>query len=299
MPSEIVNVDQAEAWDGPEGEHWAAHYARFDASIAPHHALLLAAAGLAPAERVLDIGCGNGITSRDAARAVGPSGDVLGVDLSGPMLARAKQLAEDEGLANLRFEQGDAQVHPFETGAFDLTISRFGVMFFAEPVAAFTNIARSLRSARGTGGVPPTTAAGAAKGGRLAMLVWQSVAANEWVRAMREALAVGRDLPVPPPGAPSPFALADTDYARRTLTEAGFTDVAFAPSEQSFYLGTGADDAYDFVTGMKVIGMLLDGLDEPDRAQALGNLRATLAAHETPDGVIFGSASWIITARKP
>ncbi len=299
MPGEIVNVDQAEAWDGPEGEHWAIHYARFDATIAPHHTMLLAAAALAPGERVLDIGCGNGITSRDAARAVGPGGEVLAVDLSGAMLARAKQLAEDEGLGNVRFEQGDAQVHPFEADAFDLAMSRFGVMFFADPMAAFTNIARALRSARGTGGVPPTTAAGAAKGGRLAMLVWQSVAANEWVRALREALAVGRDLPVPPPGAPSPFALADTDYAGRTLTEAGFADVAFAPSEQPWYIGTDADDAYDFVTGMKVIGMMLDGLDEGNRAQALDNLRATLADHETPDGVIFGSAAWIMTARKP
>ena len=298
MPSEIVNVEQAEAWDGPEGEHWATHYARYDATIAPHHALLLAAAALAPGERVLDIGCGNGITSRDAARAVGPSGEVLGVDLSGPMLARAKQLAEDEGLGNVRFEQGDAQVHPFEAGAFDLAMSRFGVMFFADPVAAFTHIARALRSARGTGGVPPTTAAGAAKGGRLAMLVWQSVAANEWVRAMREALAVGRDLPVPPPGAPSPFALADTDFARLTLTEAGFTDIAFAASEQPFHVGTDADDAYGFVTGLRVIQMLVEDLDDASRAQALGNLRATLAAHHTPDGVIFGSASWIITARK-
>ena len=282
MPSEIVNVDQAEAWDGPEGEHWAAHYARFDETIAPHHPLLLAAAAFAQGERVLDIGCGNGITSRDAARAVGPSGEVLGVDLSGPMLARAKQLTEDEGLGNVRFEQGDAQVHPFESGAFDLAISRFGVMFFADPVAAFTNMATALRS-----------------GGRLAMLVWQSVAANEWVSALREALAVGRDLPVPPPGAPSPFALADQDYTGRTLTEAGFTDVAFAPSEQRAHFGTDADDAYGFVSGMKVIGMMLDELDEDTRAQALNNLRATLAAHETPDGVLFGSASWVVTARKP
>ena len=282
MPSEIVNIDQAEAWDGPEGEHWATHYARFDATIAPHHTLLVAAAAFAPGERVLDIGCGNGITSRDAARAVGPSGEVLGVDLSGQMLTRAKQLATDEGLENVRFEQGDAQVHPFQAGAFDLAMSRFGVMFFADPVAAFTNIGTALRS-----------------GGRLAMLVWQSVAANEWVYAMREALAVGRDLPVPPPGAPSPFALADQDYARVTLTEAGFTDVAFAPSEQRVDFGTDANDAYGFVSGMKVIDMLLEGLDEDTRAEALNNLRATLAAHETPDGVLFSSASWVVTARKP
>jgi len=172
MASEIVNVDQAAAWDGPDGTYWAAHQARFDDAIQPHHAQLIAAAAIAPGEAVLDIGCGNGLTSRDAARAAGPGGEVLGVDLSGPMLARAEQSAKDEGLGTIRFEQADAQVHPFEAGAFDVAISRFGVMFFADPVAAFTNIASALRP-----------------GGRLAMLVWQALAANEWMTALRNALA--------------------------------------------------------------------------------------------------------------
>jgi len=280
--ADIVNIDQAEAWDGPEGEHWALHHERFDATISPHHGVLITAAAFAPGERVLDIGCGNGLSSRDAARAVGPSGSVLGVDLSGPMLAVAAQLAEEEGLDNVRFERGDAQVQSFEPGAYDLVISRFGVMFFLDPVAAFTNIASALHP-----------------GGRAAFLVWQSVAANEWVSAMRDALAVGRDLPVPPPGAPSPFGLADTDFTRGVLTEAGFTDISFAESAPPWRLGSDADDAYGFVTGLRVIKMMLEDLDDSLRAQALDNLRATAAAHETPDGVYFGSAAWVITARKP
>jgi SAM-dependent methyltransferase len=280
--ADIVNIEQAEAWDGPEGEHWALHYDRYDAIITPHHQALMAAAAIAPGERVLDIGCGNGLTSRDAARAVGPNGSVLGVDLSGPMLARAEQLAKEDGLDNVRFERGDAQVHSFEPGAYDLVISRFGIMFFLDPVAAFTNIASALRP-----------------GGRLAAIVWQSIEANEWVRSMRDALAVGRDLPIPPPGAPSPFALADTDYARRVLTEAGFSDVAFASWEHPWRVGSDADDAYGFVIGLRVIQMLVEDLDDATKAQALDNLRATAAAHETADGVIFGSAAWVITARKP
>jgi SAM-dependent methyltransferase len=198
------------------------------------------------------------------------------------MLARAEQLAKEEGLGNVRFEQADAQVHRFEPGAYDLAISRFGVMFFLDPVAAFTNIASALRP-----------------GGRLAMLVWQSIAANEWVSAMREALAVGRDLPVPPPGAPSPFSLADTDHARRVLTEAGFTDVAFIESAQPFHAGSDADDAYGFVSGLRVIQMLVEDVDDATRARALDNLRATMADHQAADGVTFGSAAWVITARKP
>ena len=282
MPSEIVNVDQATAWDGPDGEYWAAHQAQFDATIGPHHGVLMTAAAVVPGERVLDLGCGNGQTSRDAARAAGESGGVLGVDLSGPMLARAAQLAKDEGLGNVRFEQADAQVYPFEAGAFDVAISRFGVMFFEDPVAAFANIASGLRS-----------------GGRLAMLVWQSPRANEWISSIRTAVSVGRDLPSPPPGAPGPFALADPDNARRVLTVAGFADVAFAASERPFNVGSDTEGAYTFISGLQAVLMMLEDLDEATTAQALGNLRATVAAHETPDGVVFGSAAWVLTARKP
>jgi len=282
MTSEIVNVEQAANWDGPDGEYWVAHQARFDGSIGPHHRQLMAAAAIAPGERVLDIGCGNGLTSRDAARAAGPEGSVLGADLSGPMLGRAELLAKDEGLGNIRFEQADAQVHPFEPGAFDVVISRFGVMFFADPPAAFANIASAVRS-----------------GGRLAMLVWQPLAANEWITAMRGALAVGRDLPVPPPGVPSPFGLADKAFATGVLTGAGFTDVAFEDSEQPFRVGSDADDAYGFVAGLQPVLMLLADLDEAAKAQGLDNLRAIVAAHETADGVVFGSAAWVVTARKP
>src|SRR5437763_6088919 len=240
MSNEIVNVDQAAAWDGPDGEYWAAHQARFDASIGPHHAALMAAAAIAPGEAVLDIGCGNGLTSRDAARATGSTGHVLAVELSGPMLARAEQAAKDEGIGNVRFEQGDAQVYPFDAGAFDVAMSRFGVMFFDDPVAAFANIASAVRP-----------------GGRLVLLVWQSLEANEWIGALRDALAVGRDLPVPPPGAPGPFGLADTGYATGVLTGAGFTDVAFAGSEQPFNVGPDADDAYRFVAGLQPVLMML------------------------------------------
>ncbi len=131
------------------------------------------------------------------------------------------------------------------------------------------------------------------------MLVWQSLAGNEWITAMRDALAVGRDLPLPPVGAPGPFALADTDYGRHTLTEAGFADVAFAGTEQPFNVGPDADDAYGFAAGLNPVQLMLKDLDELTRARALDNLRATVAAHETPDGVVFGSAAWVITARKP
>jgi SAM-dependent methyltransferase len=198
------------------------------------------------------------------------------------MLARAAQQAKDEGLGNIRFEQADAQVHPFEPGAFDVAMSRFGVMFFADPVAAFTNIGAALRP-----------------GGRLVVAVWGPLADNEWITALREALAVGRGLPVPPPGAPSPFALADTDFTGGILTEAGFGDVDFARSWHRFWTGSDAADAYGFIAGLNPVQQMLADLDDAGRAEALANLEATIADHETADGVMFGSSAWVVTARKP
>jgi SAM-dependent methyltransferase len=282
MAADIVNVEQAEAWNGPEGEYWATHQARFDATIRPYHTDLMEAAGIAPGEKVLDIGCGNGVTSRDAARAAGPGGEVLAVDLSGPMLGRAAQQAKDDGIGNIRFEQADAQVYPFDAGAFDVAMSRFGVMFFADPVAAFANIGSALRS-----------------GGRLTMLVWGPLTDNEWITALREALAVGRNLPMPPPGAPGPFALADTDFTRGILTDAGFTDVDVSRSWHRFLVGSNADDAYTFLAGLNPVKVLLADLDDTQKAEALDNLRDTIADHETGDGVVFGSSAWLVTARKP
>src|SRR5581483_5258387 len=157
-----------------------------------------------------------------------------------------------------------------------------GVMFFADPVAAFTNIGTALRP-----------------GGRLAILVWQPVEANEWMTALRQALSVGRDLPVPPPGTPGPFGLADTDFVCSVLKPAGFADIAFDSSEQPFDVGPDAETAYRFAAGLEPVQKMVADLDEAAKARALENLRATIAAHETADGVAFGSAAWVVTARMP
>src|SRR5438105_1841920 len=140
-----TNAEQAGAWDGDEGAYWAENAERFDRAVAAYHERFLAAAGIGGAERVLDIGCGTGQTTRDAARAA-PDGTALGVDLSGRMVELARRLATGEGIANARFEQADAQVHPFAARSFDVAISRTGTMFFGDPAAAFANIAGAVRS---------------------------------------------------------------------------------------------------------------------------------------------------------
>ena len=173
------NAEQLRAWDGDEGAYWAANADRFDRGIAAYHDAFLAAADIGAADHVLDIGCGTGQTTRDAARAAS-SGSVLGVDLSSQMIDHARRRAAQEGISNVRFEQADAQVYPFETAAFDVAISRTGAMFFGDIVAAFTNIGRALRPS-----------------GRLTLLTWQPLPNNEWIREISTALAAGRDLPAP------------------------------------------------------------------------------------------------------
>ena len=170
----------------------------------------------------------------------------------------------------------------FEEDAFDIAMSSFGAMFFADAPAAFTNIGRGVRP-----------------GGRLAVLAWRELARNEWLIALRESLAMGRQLPVPPPDVPSPFALADPDRVRGILTAAGYEDVDFTPIDEPIEFGSDADDAYAFMRTMGIVAGLTHDLDDADRARALDELQRTVAAHDTGDGVLFGTSAWLITARRP
>ena len=275
----IANVDMAAAWDGPEGDHWTEHADRYERVGAAQGQALLDAARIGSGDSVLDIGCGTGKSTRGAARLAAASGSALGVDLSARMLERARVTAEAEGLGNVRFEQADAQVHPFVADAFDVAISSFGAMFFADPVPAFTNIGRSLRP-----------------GGRLALLAWRELDRNEWLSAIRQALALGRDLPTPPSGAPGPFGLADRQQTESILTDAGFVDVDFAALDDPIVLGADADDAFAFARDFGITRGLTHDLDDADTEAALDALHRTLVDHQTSDGVRFGASAWLITA---
>ena len=271
MTSHVANVEQANAWDGEEGEHWSVHADRYDAAVQRYDRVLFEAAGIGEHDRVLDIGCGCGSSTRQAAR-LALSAAILGVDLSGLMIDQARRQSRDEGLANTEFLQADAQVHPFAPRSFDLAISRFGAMFFSDPVAAFTNVAGALRP-----------------GGRLVLLAWQDVARNEWLLALRTALAAGRPLPEPPPGVPGPFGLADEEQVRRILIAAGFYTVELHAVRQPMFFGADSEDAFSFVREMGLTKGLLTGLGPIDRAQALRCLRETLSAHAGNDGVNIDS----------
>lgn len=272
------NLEQLRSWDGEGGDYWTEHAARYDQGVAAYRPHLLAATAVADTDTVLDVGCGSGQTTRDAARAA-TAGSALGVDLSSRLLALARRLADRDRLANVTFEQADAQTHPFPGGRFDLAVSRTGAMFFGDPVAAFANLARALRPA-----------------GRLVLLTWQPFARQEWLRAYFAALSAGRDLVPPPPDAPGPFALSRPDRVRDVLGAAGFADVRLRGLTEPMYAGPDAVDAARFISG-QFAGMLRD-LDPAARARALEDLRSVMAAHETDRGVLYESAAWLVQARR-
>jgi ubiquinone/menaquinone biosynthesis C-methylase UbiE len=197
----------------------------YDAELRLHNEHFRAAARVGPSDRVLDIGCGTGQSTREAARAA-VHGRAVGVDVSAPMLERARQLSDEQGLTNVTYQQADAQVHRFAPTSFDLCISRFGTMFFAEPVAAFTNIARGLRPEA-----------------RLVMLVWQERDRNEWATAIRQTLTAASATP----RGPDPFSLADPTVTEGILAAAGFTDVGFTDVHEPVYYGPDGAAAFDAV----------------------------------------------------
>ncbi|MFC9998944.1 class I SAM-dependent methyltransferase [Nocardia sp. NPDC127526] len=275
--TEIVNTAQSEAWNGYEGEHWAAHFDRYDAVNGGCNQPLLDAAAIGPADRVLDIGCGNGQLTRLAARRAA-SGAATGVDLSGPMLARARERASIEGLANVSFEQGDAQVHPFRAASFDAALSRAGIMFFADPVAAFTNVARALRP-----------------GGRLAFVTMPPLDGTDIGTVFTAAATHLDDFEVT--HAHGPF--ADPNRMRELLAAAGFIDIAFRYLEPDGIWGRDIADATEFIIGWGPVHyhrMRMNfGTDDAIRAA----LATALEPFVTPAGIRLRTAAWLVTATTP
>lgn len=275
----IVNTHQSEAWNGYEGRHWADHQSRYDALNDPTNAPLLAAARIRETDGVLDIGCGNGHLTRLAARTADRA---VGVDLSEPMLERARASAAAEHLANVTHIRADAQVYPFEPAAFDVALSRFGIMFFADPVAAFANIGRALRP-----------------GGRLAFVCPQSIDRMDQ-SVIFAAVAEHVTLPdFSEKTETGPAAFADPGRTTHVLGEAGYDTITIDPLEVPQGWGTDATDATAFLFGWGPMRhWLRDAAPEDvDRAR----LAATDAfrAYETEDGVRLTARHWLVTAIWP
>ena len=278
-----ANRDQIEHWNAKAGPVWVAFQEQLDTGIREHGRRALDALALAPGERVLDLGCGCGDTTLDAARRVAASGEVVGVDISGPMLARARERAAAAGQANARFVQSDAQTDELGSARFDAAVSRFGVMFFEDPATAFANVARALRP-----------------GGRLAFVCWQPPQANPWIREPMAAVAPWVSLPPPPPpGAPGMFSLADPARIRSLLEGAGFTEVSVEGEELPMILGAG--DLDEAVATFLEVGPVASALreaaaDETQRARVASAVREVFARHLRDGRPVLGSAFWRVRA---
>ena len=275
----LPNAEEIAYWNEEAGSRWARFQERIDRAFAPLGAAALARAAVRSGEAVLDIGCGCGASSLELSSAVGKTGSIVGVDVSRSMLAVAEARSRALGLSNARFVLADASTEAFDTQLFDLAFSRFGVMFFDDPVAAFTNVRRALRL-----------------GGRLVFVCWRDIAANPWFEVPVEAVRphVPRQ-PKPDPEEPGPLAFADTSRVRTILERAGFAEIRVEAFDAKLELGL-RSSATELLSKVGPTSRLLEGADECERADALLALDEALIPHERDGEVRLGGGVWIVRA---
>ena len=279
----IDNATQIEFWNGETGRNWVTHDALMEAMLQPLGESVMDALAPAPGEHVLDVGCGCGHTSLSLADRVGAEGSVTGIDISAPMLAVASHFAA--GRSSIQFVEADAQTHAFEPERYDMVFSRFGVMFFEDPVAAFTNIHSAMRAS-----------------GRLAFCCWQPRAVNPFMTV--PAMAALELLPAPPempPRTPGPFAFEEADYVTEVLTSSGFESVAVTPLQQPLIFGRGMSLA-DIVERLVQIGPIAqmvrdapEDLQQPVRDKVVD---AVKPFYGEDTGMTLDGHFWQVTARR-
>ncbi len=280
------NAQQIEYWNEQRGRTWVEQQNLIEAQLAPLGRRAMDRAAPRPGERVLDVGCGCGQTSLELARRVAPGGSVLGADVSSVMLAYAREQARAAGVANVRFEEADGQTHAFPAATFDLLFSRFGVMFFADPRAAFANLLGALRP-----------------GGRVSFVCWRTLPENPWMAV--PLMAAFQHIPPPPipgPEDPGPFSFADRERVGRILTGAGFADVAFEAVDQNLLLGGGAavDKVVEFLLQLGPTAAALREAGPAKTAEVAAAVADSLRSyHVAGEGVRMASATWVVSARRP
>jgi len=281
------NVYQVADWNGQSGERWVANQARLDAMVSVFGRAAIEAAAPMTGERVLDVGCGAGASSLALAARVGAGGQVLGVDISEPLIGRACALAPQD--KPVLFQVADASSAVLPEGAFDILFSRFGVMFFDDPTAAFAHMRRALRP-----------------GGRVAFVCWRSAAENDWVRLPMGALKGILAPSAPPdPEAPGPFSFGDRGRVSRILTAAGFTEIVISPFDAAVPFGEGEtrdaaiDDAVKMTLEVGPLSRALAGQPDDIRARASAAVRVAFAGLPGERSVMIDGAAWIVMARNP
>jgi len=271
-------IDMKAVWNGPAGEAWVSEQSLFDQMLKPFEGLIVEGVEKSGKSKILDIGCGAGTTTYSVAKALGEDGRILGVDISEPLLTAAKS-AQEELKAEVQFECGDAQEYAFEQGAFNLIISRFGVMFFKDAVAAFSNLKQAVSSE-----------------GELLMYVWRSPQENPFMTlSMRAASPYLPEMPKPEPNSPGQFGFADPEYVTSVLTEAGWCDVKLEPVDVACSFP--AADLKGYIGIASVFGAALEEKSEPEKAEILDKVHEAYQAHTENGDVKFTAACWKLTAK--
>lgn len=281
------NAEMIEFWNGEGGRKWVRFQNILDTSLLPFGNRAISASVVKADERVIDVGCGCGDTSFELARRVGQDGYVLGVDVSEPILERAKSRMGTETKASIKFEREDAQVHRFKEASFDLIFSRFGVMFFENPAAAFSNLQSALKP-----------------GGRLAFVCWQPARENSWVSLPASVAAGHIPMPAPPgPDEPGPFSFGEPERVRKILNDAGFENSVFDKYDTQFKIGAsgGLDEAIEFIMQIGPTARMIAeaDADEATRSRIADDLRTSLKSYDTGQGLALDAKAWVVTARKP
>jgi len=276
----MANEEQAVFWTEQAGPIWLEREEFLDASSRPFGLAAIDAANVQPGEKVLDVGCGTGSTTIELGRRVGESGKALGLDISPLLLGRAREKAAAAGASNVDFVEGDAQTYTLDE-PFDLVFSRFGIMFFEDPVAAFGNLRK------------------AAPEGRLTFICWQDVFSNAWmsVPTMAASSVLG-DFDLPPEGSPSPFYYADPELARSVLSDAGWRDVSIEPFRTT--MDSPAEEAAErlgFLVRMGPLGARFMESDPDTQQRTLDAILAAASEHESGGVFRMPAAAWIVTAR--
>lgn len=279
----MTNREMTEQWNGPSSEPWLRFPDRYDAMLGDLGRSTLQAADPQPGESVLDVGCGAGQLTLEAAERVGPGGRVVGVDLSAPLLDLARRRAAEAAVESVTFLQADAQVHALLPDAFDVVLSRFGVMFFDDPVAAFVNLRRATAPA-----------------GRLAFVAWQESARNEWMELPNAVAARHLGAPVPPlPEDPGPVSFGHRERVQTVLTDSGWDDVRIENVRTTLLVGGPGtvDDVVTFYETSRFGRTVLDKASPEQRTAVLADLRDVVASRSGAEGLRLGAAAWIVTAQ--
>ena len=279
-----VNKNQRDFWSGKGGDIWVKRQNAMDTMLSPLGEAALNKLNLNEGENVLDIGCGCGHTTLNIAKRISPDGQVTGLDISEPMLKRAKESANEMSISNASFNCVDVQTDDMGEEVYSAAFSRFGVMFFEDPVAAFCNINKSLIT-----------------GASLSFVCWQSPALNPWQSLFIEAVKKYVDLPSPPPRSPSPFAFMESEYVSSILEESNFQNIMIEGHEAEVNMFSGrslSDSVKDYISINPVVSGMLKDSTEQEKTEIINSAIEAFSPYYSVKGLMFPSATWLVTTTK-